>query len=128
MINHYLIKYVLKAKIYKLLVYKQGGHFLKHQDTEKEKRMFGTLVVQLPSLHTGGELVVYDSTKRFKKVIDFGQKTGKNQYMIHFAAHYADLEHELLEVKSGYRIALVYSLCWVHGMNNKDFLIYYMSN
>ncbi len=41
------------SSLYKLLLYKQGGHFLKHVDTEKEKNMFGTLVIQLPSVHEG---------------------------------------------------------------------------
>ena len=39
-------------------------------------------------------------------------------YSIHFAAHYADVEHEILKVKNGYRLALVYSLCWVDGNGN----------
>lgn len=104
----------IEANIYKLLIYKQGGHFLKHRDTEKEKGMFGTLIIQLPSRHAGGELVVHENNGT-KNVIDFGQKEGNNEYSIYFAAHYADLEHELLEVRFGYRIALVYSLCWLHG-------------
>ena len=98
-----------------MLIYKEGGHFLKHRDTEKEKQMFATLIIQLPSVHKGGELVVYENNGRSKKVIDFGQKENKNEFSMYFAAHYADLEHELLEVKSGYRLALVYSLCWVNG-------------
>lgn len=43
-----------------------------------------------------------------KKVIDFTN----TKYTINYAAHYADLEHELLEVKSGYRLVLTYSICW----------------
>lgn len=106
----------IEAKLYKLLLYKKGGHFLKHRDTEKDPLMFGTLVIQLPSKYTGGELIVYHNTNGTKKCIDFGQKAGKNEFSIYFAAHYADLEHELLEVKSGYRLVLVYSLCWRHGL------------
>ena len=30
---------------------------------------------------------------------------------MHFTAHYADLEHEIKPVTSGYRLAFVYSLC-----------------
>ena len=97
------------------MVYEKGGHFLKHRDTEKEKNMFGTLIIQPPSTHTGGELVVYENDDRSNRVIDFGQKKGKSESSVHFAAHYADLEHELLQVKSGYRLVLVYSLCWVKG-------------
>jgi hypothetical protein len=107
----------VEAKLYKMLIYKTGGHFLKHRDTEKEKNMFATLVLQLPSIYTGGNLVVYHGTDGSKKCIDFGQKQGKSQFSIYFAAHYADLEHELLEITSGYRVALVYSLCWKNGLS-----------
>lgn len=84
---------------------------MKHRDTEKDEKMFGTLVIQPPSLHTGGELVVYEKNGKNQKRIEFSQ----NAYVYHFAAHYAELEHELLEVTSGYRLALVYSLCWARG-------------
>ncbi|ETI35849.1 hypothetical protein F441_17769 [Phytophthora nicotianae CJ01A1] len=43
----------IQCKLYKMLVYGEGGHFVKHQDTEKEDGMVATLVVQLPSLHEG---------------------------------------------------------------------------
>ncbi|EGZ25988.1 hypothetical protein PHYSODRAFT_253571 [Phytophthora sojae] len=44
----------LQCKLYKLLVYGEGGHFVKHQDTEKEDGMVATMVVQVPSAHEGG--------------------------------------------------------------------------
>ncbi len=36
----------IEAHLYKLLIYEVGGHFKTHQDTEKEKGMFGTLLIQ----------------------------------------------------------------------------------
>jgi hypothetical protein len=60
-----------------MLLYKQGGHFKKHRDTEKEKGMFGTLIIQLPSIYTGGELMVYDNSGAQYKY-DFGQANGKS--------------------------------------------------
>jgi len=97
------------AKLYKMLFYKKEGHFLKHRDTEKEKNMFATLIIQLPSIYTGGEFIVYrgDQIKKY----DFGQSTGKSDIAMHFTAHYADLEHEIKPLLTGYRSALVYSLC-----------------
>ncbi len=95
-----------------MLLYKKGGHFLKHKDTERVRNMFGTLIIQLPSVYTGGELVVYNG--KSKTVFDFGQKSGESQYHMHYAAHYADLEHEILTVTSGYRLVLTYNLCWTH--------------
>lgn len=38
----------VSPKIYKMLLYEKGSHFLTHKDSEKEKGMFATLVIQLP--------------------------------------------------------------------------------
>ena len=103
----------IEAKLYKLLLYTTGGHFLKHKDTERVSNMFGTLIIQLPSVYAGGELIVYNG--KSKTVFDFGQKSGKSQYYMHYAAHYADLEHEILTVTNGYRLVLTYNLCWTHA-------------
>ncbi|KAG3037573.1 hypothetical protein PC121_g24057, partial [Phytophthora cactorum] len=74
----------LKCVPYKLLVYGEGGHFVKHQDTEKEEGMITTLVVQPPSTHEGGDLVLYrDGEVKYRH--DFGK----------------------LDVTKGYRLALV---------------------
>eukprot|EP00644_Phytophthora_capsici_P003705 jgi/Phyca11/129198/e_gw1.82.21.1 len=96
--------------LYKVLVYGEGGHFLKHQDTEKEDGMIATLVVQPPSAHEGGDLVVFRGGKeRYRH--DFGKNDGTAAFSTHFAVHYADAEHALEKVTKGYRLALVYSLC-----------------
>ncbi|KAJ8542678.1 hypothetical protein ON010_g12132 [Phytophthora cinnamomi] len=96
--------------LYKLLVYGEGGHFVKHQDTEKEDGMIATLVVQLPSSHEGGDLVVYRGGKeRYRH--DFGKAEGTAAFFPHYAVHYADAQHALEEVTKGYRLALVYSIC-----------------
>jgi hypothetical protein len=103
-------KIALKCVLYKLLVYGEGGHFLKHQDTEKEKGMIATLVIQPSSLHEGGDLVIYRGGKvRYR--LDFGKAAGTAAYLSHYAVHYADAEHALGKVTSGYRLALVYSIC-----------------
>ena len=46
------------ADFYKLLVYDTGGFFVDHRDTEKSPGMFATMVLVLPSAHSGGELVI----------------------------------------------------------------------
>lgn len=44
---------------------------------------------------------------------DFGSSSGSAPYVVHFAAHFADLQHKVEEVTSGVRVAVVYSVCWV---------------
>jgi hypothetical protein len=48
----------VNAELYKVLLYDAGGFFISHRDTEKTEGMFGTLAIVLPSLHSGGEVVV----------------------------------------------------------------------
>jgi hypothetical protein len=96
----------ITASLYKLLIYQKGDFFLPHKDSEKEKGMFATLTIGLPSAHTGGELLVrFDG---WEKRADFS--AAASNYRIPFAAFYADCEHEIKPLESGYRICLVYNL------------------
>jgi len=99
------------AMPYKMLLYEPGSHFEEHRDTEKEPGMFGTLIVQLPSIFEGGGLVVkHPDESEF--VHHFGQDKGKSAFSAFYAAHFADVKHAFQPLTSGFRLALVYSLCW----------------
>lgn len=92
------------ASLYKLVLYEPGGFFKPHRDTEKEPGMFGTLIIQLPSWHQGGALVVRKGVeRRFNWSPD-----SKDGYR--YAAFFADCEHELERVNAGYRLVLLYNL------------------
>jgi predicted 2-oxoglutarate/Fe(II)-dependent dioxygenase YbiX len=96
----------LAADLHSMLVYEPDQFFLAHQDSEKDDSMIGTLVVTLPSSYTGGELMVGlgEEQKAYR-----GSKTA-----LSLVAFYADCRHEVLKVKSGYRITLTYNLL-LHG-------------
>jgi len=98
--------YTVTASAYKMLIYQQGDFFLPHKDTEKEKGMFGTMIVGLPSNYTGGELLI--QFEGVTEVADFAQNP--NPYRINYAAFYADCDHEVKPLTSGYRVCLVYNL------------------
>ena len=100
---------LVRAELYKLLLYEPGGFFKKHRDTEKAKGMFATLVVQLPSKFTGGSFVVSHGGKLETFTMGAGEDAA---YGCHFVCHFADCEHEIMKVESGHRLALVYSLCY----------------
>ena len=99
----------VEPHLYKLLIYEKGGFFLKHKDTEKHKGMFASLVINLPSEFTGGELEIEWNGK--SKKIDFSEHI----YDIAFAAFYTDCDHEVHPIKSGYRISLVYNLVKINN-------------
>jgi 2OG-Fe(II) oxygenase superfamily len=95
----------IRANLYKILLYEEGGHFLPHRDSEKEDGMFGTLILQLPSEFSGGGLTVnHDGkTKYFYHDEDSASS-------VHATAFYADCEHEVNLIWSGRRLCLAYNL------------------
>lgn len=95
----------IKAELYKLLIYDKGGFFVSHRDTEKAPGMFATLVLALPSMSAGGELVVRHGGREAR--LDLANDDPSE---IAFAAFYADCVHEVLPVTKGYRATLVYNL------------------
>jgi hypothetical protein len=92
----------LRAGLHAMLVYGKGQFFLPHQDSEKDDAMVGTLVVSLPSAHTGGELVVEHGGRRVM------YRVPKDE--LSFVAFYSDCRHEVRPVKSGYRVTLTFNL------------------
>jgi hypothetical protein len=107
-----LEKQKLDCHLYDLLLYEPGSFFLPHRDGEKLPRMVATLVLVLPSTFEGGELVVRHDGQ--EQTIDFGS-AGDRSFHIHYAAFYADCEHEIRPLRQGYRLCLVYNLTLAKG-------------
>ena len=101
-----LQKHALKPHLYKLLVYEEGGFFLPHRDGEKLDGMVATLVIALPSIHSGGELIITHEGKSYEVPL----KGAASGLELSYAAFYADCEHEVRPVTDGYRLCLVYNL------------------
>lgn len=95
----------LRAELYKLLVYRQGGFFAEHRDTEKVAGMVATLSLSLPVAGSGGEIVVRHGDR--ETTLDSGASEPSE---LAFAAFYADCAHEVLPVTEGHRVTLVYNL------------------
>ncbi|KAF5659957.1 hypothetical protein FHETE_9239 [Fusarium heterosporum] len=96
------INTTVHADLYKMLLYEKGAMFKAHTDTEKIPGMFGTLVISLPSKHTGGEVVLKHS----------GEKVmyESSKFEVSCAGWYSDVSHEVRPVTSGYRWVLTYNL------------------
>lgn len=93
------------ADLYCLNIYEKKSFFKSHIDTPKSDKMFGSLVISLPSNFTGGILKIKhnNESKEFDLSIN-------NNTEIKWVAFYSDCEHEISEVFSGYRITLTYNL------------------
>ena len=95
----------LGAKLYKLLVYKEGGFFAAHRDSEKIAGMVATLSVTLPTRGSGGELVI-----RHRERETIFDMRAQEPSELTFSAFYADCLHEARPVTKGHRISLVFNL------------------
>jgi 2OG-Fe(II) oxygenase superfamily len=97
----------LRPQLYKLLVYKSGGFFAPHRDSEKNDGMVASLIVVLPNPFDGGDLVVRHGSSQVRK---FSFEEAASARAAGFAAFYADCEHEVKHVISGVRVCLAYNL------------------
>lgn len=95
----------VRAELYKLLIYETGDFFVAHRDSEKCAGMFATLVVALPSEHAGGTLCIRHAGREAR--VDLANSETDE---LQFAAFYADCEHDVQPVLSGYRLCLIYNL------------------
>jgi len=92
----------LEAALHGMLVYGPGQFFLRHQDSEKNDDMVGTLVVTLPSAFRGGAFVI---EHKGEEVTCRGSRQP-----LSFVAFYADCHHRVLPVRTGFRVVLTYDL------------------
>lgn len=99
----------VEAHLYKMLIYETGGHFTTHRDTEKEPGMFATYLMQIPVVtgFTGGMIDIKLGNQQ--RQYDFSQDSTNTFHEIVF---YADCEHKLHQVQTGWRVVLAFNLIW----------------
>ncbi|KAF9525206.1 hypothetical protein CPB83DRAFT_796716 [Crepidotus variabilis] len=107
----------INVEIYKLNVYGPGAFFKPHVDTPRSDKMFGSLVVVLPTVHEGGSLIFHwgDEDVSF----DSAQAVKIQPTTAAFAVFASDIEHEVAPVTSGYRVTLTYNLYWEATAKNR---------
>ncbi|CAL1715334.1 unnamed protein product [Somion occarium] len=99
----------IRLERYKLNVYGKDSFFKAHKDTPRSKDMFGSLVIVFPTSHEGGTLILRDGEKewRFDSAKAIKEHDGS---CIAYVAFYSDVEHEVTQVNSGYRVTVTYNL------------------
>uniref|UniRef100_A0A0G4FW87 Fe2OG dioxygenase domain-containing protein n=1 Tax=Chromera velia CCMP2878 TaxID=1169474 RepID=A0A0G4FW87_9ALVE len=124
----------VRAELQKLNIYSKGGHFKAHKDTPRGTSCFGTLVVFLPLPFKGGALTLTHDNKKVevnpslqlnarpkwsryhapsaeeKAAFENEKKKFVPTPTAHWAAFFADVEHEVLPVTAGTRLTLTYIL------------------
>jgi hypothetical protein len=105
--------YPCAVRLHKLNLYGQGGFFVDHVDTPRDRAMIGTVVVGLPSSHAGGALGVTHAGASFVH-----QFASEGKSVASWAALYGDCPHRVEPVTAGCRLTLTFDL--VHDPELKD--------
>ena len=81
--------------------------------------MFASLVVVLPTQHEGGELVFRQSGQEF--IFDAATELKRSSTTaVAFTAFFSDVDHEVTEVRSGYRVTITWNLYFSKTSTPKD--------
>ena len=99
-----------------MCLYEKGAQLAKCAHSFMNRNnSFARLVIQLPSVYTGGDYEVYKSSgEKQKRKADLGQKSKKAPYAMHFVAHMIESHFEMTEFTNGYCLVLICTL-WSDG-------------
>lgn len=94
----------------KLLLFEKGSTYKPDISIQRSQNHFGTLLIFLPSYYEGGEFIIQHLN--YKKTFSNPLKDENftQEMRCNWVSFFTDCQHELLEVKSGYRVALCYKV------------------
>eukprot|EP00027_Filamoeba_sp_ATCC50430_P015493 CAMPEP_0168575296 /NCGR_PEP_ID=MMETSP0413-20121227/19580_1 /TAXON_ID=136452 /ORGANISM="Filamoeba nolandi, Strain NC-AS-23-1" /LENGTH=646 /DNA_ID=CAMNT_0008608779 /DNA_START=245 /DNA_END=2185 /DNA_ORIENTATION=- len=102
----------------KLVLFETASDFQFLPEIQKESNTFGTLLIQLPSIYQGGQLVVSHNSQH-QCAFDFTE----DPFSISYAAFYQQCEHYFKPVTCGYKLCLVFNLLTTTPLTVSPFLV-----
>lgn len=105
------------ADLYKLLLYNKGDFFNMHKDAQQHSHMFASLLFFLPFEHEGGGLQLSRLQTSWEKSAMFDVANINKDGCCSWVAFYTDVCHKVLDVKSGHRLVLNYTLRFEGSMS-----------
>jgi hypothetical protein len=101
---HALFPTALKLKLVfsKLAIYEPGGHFGVHRDTARSHDHQGTLLIEVKSAHTGGDLVLEHKGEEVRWSLE--------EKGVKYIAFFTDVNHRVEPVLSGVRMVLQFDI------------------
>ncbi|KIY62600.1 hypothetical protein CYLTODRAFT_404326 [Cylindrobasidium torrendii FP15055 ss-10] len=101
----------IRTELCKLEIYDKGSLSKAQEVTPTDTTMFGSLVIILPIMHEGGNLLLFEGVEQW----DFDapsilQKSTPDAPSIAWVAFHSNVSHEVLPITSGVRVTLTFNL------------------
>jgi hypothetical protein len=113
----------VQLKLYKLVVYTDGGHFDFHMDSTHSDNHHATVLLALNTSWTGGDLVLKRNGVEMRFGMHPNDMNDGHPPLLQMVAFYTDTEHKVEKVTEGVRIVLQYDVevvGWSKGKESKD--------
>jgi hypothetical protein len=100
----------IRCRFSKMAIYETGGHFDVHRDTVRSHAHQGTLLVEVQSTHSGGDLILEPTSGEVVRWSLSSTPSDLPSNMVRYIAFYTDVTHRVEPVQSGVRIVLQYDI------------------
>ncbi|KAE8228377.1 hypothetical protein CF326_g6693 [Tilletia indica] len=103
----------LSAQLCGLKLFRRSNTPTRQQGRREHPNHFCTLIIQLPSLREGGNVLVHKPDNRSPKVYSLGDDEEESaRYGCSFALRDAEAEFSITPIKHGYSLFLEYAVLW----------------
>lgn len=82
------------------------------EPSSSHENKFGNLIVQLPSVFEGGELVIHHPGEEGSRACPMTLKSQKHHRQVRYTAFFSQFSYDMKPLMSGACLLVVYSLCW----------------
>ena len=113
----------VRTELDMMLMFQRGSSIDRCCNADEDENVSGTLMIQLPSVYTGGAMRIWDDNDEnpndnaasngsdIVQAFDLGSGAKSTApFSCHYLCHYSDCDYEMEKIKSGTRLVLLYSL------------------
>jgi len=94
----------MDLELYKVYLYSKNCHYPKAADLPKQRQLFASIVLQVPSEFEGGLINCYHATRTDE------HKRTQTSSCFYFVAHYGDVLRQMGKIQSGHCLEFIYHL------------------
>ena len=107
----------IASKLDMLMYLEKGSSIDWCSNVEEDKKVIGSLLIQLPSVFTGGKISIFSGSSEEDEEDEtftnqFDLSSEEAEYSCHFVFHYSDCQYKMEKLKSGTRMLLRYALSY----------------